>query len=118
MPRPTTFKLPALDILGPIEERVDAAPVPTADKALLLGRLVELREQVSTLRWPLAEAVVHGDAHDHNVMIEDGQALLIDFARFAWGQPEWDLAVTATEYVTGGWWSADEYATFRRGIRV
>ena len=112
LPSPTTFDLPALDILGRVEERVDVAPVPGSDKAFLLDRLVELRERVAELRWPLAEAVVHGDAHDHNVMIEDGRPLLIDFERFAWGQPEWDLAVTATEYQTGGWWSADEYATF------
>jgi aminoglycoside phosphotransferase (APT) family kinase protein len=112
LPEPTGFRLPALDILGRVEERVDAASVPTSDKTFLLHRLSELRAQLATLRWRLAPTVVHGDAHDHNVMIEDGHPLLIDFERFAWGQPEWDLAVTATEYLTGGWWTAEEYATF------
>jgi thiamine kinase-like enzyme len=38
--------------------------------------------------------------------------VLIDFERFAWGQPEWDLAMTATEYLTAKWWTDDEYRQF------
>jgi thiamine kinase-like enzyme len=38
--------------------------------------------------------------------------VLIDFERFAWGQPEWDLAMTATEYLTAQWWTDDEYGQF------
>jgi thiamine kinase-like enzyme len=39
----------------------------------------------------------------------DGSVVLIDFERSAWGQPEWDLAMTATEHVTAGWWTGAEY---------
>jgi aminoglycoside phosphotransferase (APT) family kinase protein len=45
-------------------------------------------------------------------MIHDGQPMLIDFELFAWGQPEWDLSMTATEYETAGWWTDAEYASF------
>jgi thiamine kinase-like enzyme len=42
----------------------------------------------------------------------DSQSILIDFERFGWGQPEWDLALTATEYQTAGWWTPAEYGQF------
>ena len=45
-------------------------------------------------------------------MICDGVPILIDFERFAFGQPEWDLAMTATEYASAGWWSDSEYRNF------
>ena len=45
-------------------------------------------------------------------MIRDHQPVLIDFERFAWGQPEWDLAMTATEYLTAKWWTDEEYRQF------
>lgn len=45
-------------------------------------------------------------------MIRDGKAVLIDFERFAYGQPEWDVGMTATEYDTAGWWSPEQYRAF------
>ena len=45
-------------------------------------------------------------------MVHDGEPIFIDFERFAWGQPEWDLSMTATEYQTAGWWTDAEYASF------
>jgi hypothetical protein len=42
-------------------------------------------------------------------------SLLIDFERFSWGQPEWDLSLTAAEYVTGGWLTRPEYQDFVHG---
>jgi thiamine kinase-like enzyme len=45
-------------------------------------------------------------------MICDDRPVLIDFERFAWGQPEWDLALTATEYLTAKWWTDNEYSQF------
>jgi Ser/Thr protein kinase RdoA (MazF antagonist) len=112
LPPPASFRLPALDILDRVEARVEIASVPTSDQNFLLDRLNDLRVRVAALSWQLKPTAIHGDAHDHNVMFENGQPLLIDFERFAWGQPEWDLAVTATEYLTGGWWTRDEYAAF------
>jgi Ser/Thr protein kinase RdoA (MazF antagonist) len=112
LPRPTTFRLPEEDILGRVESRVTTAPIPPADREFLLKRLQELRSELSNLRFPLAPAPTHGDAHSENLRIHDGQPILIDFERFAWGQPEWDLAMTATEHLTARWWTDREYQMF------
>jgi thiamine kinase-like enzyme len=38
--------------------------------------------------------------------------VVIDFERASFGQPEWDLAMTATEYVSAGFWTAAQYRNF------
>ena len=111
-PRPTDFDLPDEDILGRIRRRIEKAPVSHADKDFLLHRFHELTAAVSNLRYPLALAPTHGDAHVRNLMFRDGQPVLIDFERFAWGHPEWDISMTATEYLTAGWWTDAEYESF------
>lgn len=111
-PRPTTFELPEQDILARVQPRIESARVPDVDKRFLLSRVVELKEAISELAFPLEPAATHGDAHVQNLMISDGGAILIDFERFSWGQPEWDLAMTATEYLSAGWWTAREYQEF------
>jgi aminoglycoside phosphotransferase (APT) family kinase protein len=110
--RPTMFNLPEEDILGRVPGRIDAASVSSADKDFLLSRLGELAAEIPRLRYPLTLAPTHGDAHVQNLMFRDAQAVLIDFERFAWGQPEWDLSMTATEYQTAGWWTETEYGQF------
>lgn len=45
-------------------------------------------------------------------MVCDGKTVLIDFERFAYGQPEWDLGMTATEHRSAGWWSPEQYQAF------
>lgn len=112
LPRPTSFKLPSEDVLGRVGSRVEAAPVPDGDKVFLRSLLADLKNELGRLVFPLAPAPTHGDAHSENIMIRDGEAVLIDFERFAWGQPEWDLSMTATEYVSAGWWTADQYRQF------
>jgi aminoglycoside phosphotransferase (APT) family kinase protein len=112
LPQPTTFDLPGEDILGRVRKRIKAASVSSADKDFLIGHLGELAAELPRLRYPLAPAPTHGDAHVQNLMFRDGQAILIDFERFAWGQPEWDLSMTATEYQTAGWWTESEYGQF------
>jgi aminoglycoside phosphotransferase (APT) family kinase protein len=111
-PRPTDFDLPDEDILGRVRRRIEKAPVSHADKDFLLRRFHELTAAVSNLRYPLALAPTHGDAHVQNLMFRDGQPVLIDFERFAWGHPEWDISMTATEYLTAGWWIDAEYESF------
>jgi aminoglycoside phosphotransferase (APT) family kinase protein len=110
--QPAEFKLPPEDILGRVRGRVENASVSLSDKDFLLHRLEGLTAEVSGLRYPLTPAPTHGDAHVQNLMIRDGRAILIDFERFAWGQPEWDLSMTATEYLTAGWWTDAEYESF------
>jgi Ser/Thr protein kinase RdoA (MazF antagonist) len=112
MAAPTKFTLPANDILERVAPRITSAAIPQGDKEFLTDLLGDLQVMVSTLDFPLPPAPTHGDAHNENLMIRDGEPVLIDFERFAWGQPEWDLAMTATEYLTAKWWSADQYAKF------
>jgi aminoglycoside phosphotransferase (APT) family kinase protein len=111
-PPPTDFDLPDEDILGRVGPRIAAASLPFADKDFLLQRLTELQGEVAGLSYPLPPAPTHGDAHSENLMIRGDQAIIIDFERFSWGQPEWDLAMTATEFQTGGWWTEEEYHRF------
>jgi thiamine kinase-like enzyme len=112
LPRPSTFRLPVEDILGRIAPRIEKVSIPPADKEFLSLRLVELRSMISQLYFPLPASPTHGDAHTDNLIISDGRPVLIDFERFSWGQPEWDLALTATEYQMAGWWSEEEYRAF------
>jgi aminoglycoside phosphotransferase (APT) family kinase protein len=111
-PPPTTFELPHEDILDRVAPRIASAEMPDDDKQFLSNLLAKLTDSVAGLRYPLQPAPTHGDAHSENLIIRGDEPVLIDFERFAWGQPEWDLAMTATEYLTAKWWSDDEYAKF------
>lgn len=113
LPQPSTFALSTADILARVDKRIAASPIPTTDKEFLRRRCQQLRQRLTTLSFPLPPAAVHGDAHVQNLIFSnDGQVYVIDFERFIWGQPEWDLAMTATEYVTAGWWTRPEYEEF------
>lgn len=112
LPEPSAFRLPTVDILARIQPRVAASPVSNSDKDLLLNRCDELRAEIAQLDFPLSECATHGDAHIKNLMIHDGRTLLIDFENFSWGHPEWDLSMTATEYVTAKWWTDRQYEAF------
>jgi Ser/Thr protein kinase RdoA (MazF antagonist) len=112
-PQPSTFDLPSVDTLDKVEGRIRLAPVSTDDKRYLLHHCEELRSTLVDLDFPLPPSVIHGDAHIKNLMIQtNGTALMIDLERFSYGHPEWDVSVTATEHVTAGWWTRDEYRTF------
>lgn len=110
--RPNDFSLPEEDILGRVRSRIESANISHEDASFLASRLTELDSAVKSLQYPLGPGPTHGDAHSENLMIQDGVPVLIDFERFAWGQPEWDLAMTATEYESAGWWSPAEYDSF------
>lgn len=112
LPVPGDLDLPEQDILDRVQPRVEKAPIAESDRTFLLARLDELRDQVAELEYPLEPCAIHGDAHIKNVMISGGTAVLIDFERFAYGQPEWDLGMTATEYNTAGWWTRAHYQAF------
>jgi Ser/Thr protein kinase RdoA (MazF antagonist) len=112
LPPPTDFQLPEMDILGRVEPRIQSSTVADADKEFLLDLLADLRSELLRVRYALGSCAVHGDAHNGNLMLIDGEPVLIDLERFAWGQAEWDLARTATEYVTAGFLSAGRYREF------
>jgi aminoglycoside phosphotransferase (APT) family kinase protein len=113
LPPPRDFQLPNEHILGRVRARIESAPIPAPDARFLMSRLVEMEDAVASLNYPLPPGPTHGDAHSENLIIQaPGRPVLIDFERFAWGQPEWDLSMTATEYESAGWWSRAEYEAF------
>jgi aminoglycoside phosphotransferase (APT) family kinase protein len=112
LPRPGGFTLPPDDPLGRVGRRLEAASVTVPDREFLAARLEAVQAELSGLRFPLPEGPVHGDAHVQNLMVTADGPVVIDFERFAWGHPEWDVSMTATEYQTAGWWTPEEYASF------
>jgi len=112
MTAPTKFALPDEDIFDRILPRLEKATIPDEDKSFLSDLFDDLQSKVFALDYPLRPAPTHGDAHNENLMFRGETPILIDFERFAWGHPEWDLAVTATEYLTAKWWTEDEYHQF------
>ncbi|MBL7500881.1 aminoglycoside phosphotransferase family protein [Frankia sp. CNm7] len=112
LPAPTGFALPAVELVGRVAPRIEHAPVPVGDKDLLRATYEELGVAASRLDFALSPGPIHGDAHVANLMVTADGPVLIDFERFGWGQPEWDLAMTATEYRTAGWWTDAQYRAF------
>jgi aminoglycoside phosphotransferase (APT) family kinase protein len=109
-----SLRLPELDMFGRVAERIDVANITETDRSFLTDRLSSLRARYQDLRYALPSSAVHGDAHQSNLMKRpDGTAVLIDFERFAFGHPETDLSVTATEYLIG-WHTDEQYASFVR----
>lgn len=101
-----------LDPFERIESRIAKAPIPESDKAFLAALRDRLRGEWERLDFALTPGPVHGDAHIKNLMMVDGRPVLIDLERFAWGQPEWDLAKTATESLTAGFFTRGQYRAF------
>lgn len=110
---PPELALPPLNIFDRVSNRITATQVlAPEERNFLTTRLEALQRKYDSLQFALPQSALHGDAHQSNLMRQpDGQVLLIDFERFAFGPPETDLAVTATEYLIG--WHTDEaYASF------
>lgn len=113
LPQPTDFELPTQEPLLRVRPRIELASVPEEDRHFLINLLDELTDEIKRLRFPLPKTVNHGDAHVQNLMLtQTGEILLIDFEGFCWGHPEWDLATTATEYITAGFWTRRQYLEF------
>jgi len=110
---PPELKLPPFDIFDRVSGRIANAQVLTpSERAFLTKRLEHLRGRYRSVQFTLPPSALHGDAHQGNLIRRiDGQVLLIDFERFAFGPPESDLAVTATEYLIG-WHTDIAYASF------
>lgn len=109
---PGDLCLPDFDMFGRVAARIAAADLADDDRAFLSDRLDLLRSRYQALRFELSPSAVHGDAHQSNLIVQpDDTVVLIDFERFAFGHPETDLSVSATEYLIG-WHTDDEYADF------
>jgi aminoglycoside phosphotransferase (APT) family kinase protein len=113
LPVPPGLFLPEFNIFGRVSERIAKAhDVPRSDRDFLSERLTQLRDDYANLEFALPRCAIHGDAHQSNLIVRpDKTVVLIDLERFAFGSPECDLSVTATEYLIG-WHSDEEYAQF------
>jgi hypothetical protein len=86
------FELPAWQPLDDVRRRLgDAEELDPADRRFLEDRCAELTERLATLDYPLAECVVHGDAHLGNLIPGRAGPVLCDFDSTCVGPPEWDL---------------------------
>jgi thiamine kinase-like enzyme len=110
---PDSLPLPKFNIFDRVSERiVKASELPAAEREFLDGRLGRLRREYAALDFALPSSAVHGDAHQSNlIQTPTGEVILIDFERFAYGPPESDLAMTATEHLIG-WHTDAEYDRF------
>jgi thiamine kinase-like enzyme len=112
---PARLDLPIWDMFGRVGARIDAVTdIPADVTCFLRQRLSQLIIEYNKLTYDLTPCAIHGDAHDENLMVTpSGDTVMIDLERFAFGPPEADLTVTATEYLVG-WHSAAEYHEFSR----
>ncbi len=110
---PADLKLPDISIFDRVANRIATTQALTpSERTFLTGRLDHLQQKYDDVQFALPASALHGDAHQGNLIRRsDGQVLLIDFERFAFGPPESDLAVTATEYLIG-WHTDAAYASF------
>ena len=52
-------------------------------------------------RIPDADNLIHGDLHPGNIMVQDGELLLIDLPEMKRGIPKWDLAAIYRDMIIG-----------------
>jgi thiamine kinase-like enzyme len=111
---PESLGLPTYDPFGPVWDRLARLRgVAVDDREWLRQRAEELRKQYDRLDFVLPYGVIHGDANVGNAIRDrEGRALLIDLDRFAVGNREWDLVLTALYYERFGWHTREEYESF------
>ncbi|RAG83818.1 aminoglycoside phosphotransferase family protein [Streptacidiphilus pinicola] len=96
-----------------LRDRIQEAELEAEPRAWLLYRLERLQQAWQHLPPGLPECVIHGDAWGGNVaVLEDGNALLLDFEHTSVGPPEWDLTSTAIERGTFAQLSPVDYQAF------
>ncbi|MGQ0773442.1 MAG: phosphotransferase family protein [Pseudonocardiales bacterium] len=113
LPVPQEFQLGPVRPFVRVAERIESAPaLAEADRRFLRDIQVDLVAQWNQARFEIAPAVVHGDAHNENlVRSRDGRIVFLDLERVGVGQPEWDLTLTAVHHECG-WHCATDYAAF------
>ncbi|WP_024803625.1 phosphotransferase enzyme family protein [Nocardia sp. BMG51109] len=114
LPPPVDIGLRVLRPFARLDGRIDAA-TGTSDeqRCWMRGHLASLARRWADLPKGLPWCVIHGDAHEGNIVTaDDGEAIVLDLERFCIGPPEWDLVQTAVNRATCGWITGDEYAAF------
>ena len=92
----TTLESGVLAPIKPIyHEKVDAMRKYCAED--------ELARLHAFIDWiPDRETICHGDYHEKNMMVRDGELVLIDMAKFTTGHPIFDLSVMYTTHILSG----------------
>ena len=92
----TTLESGVLAPIKPIyHEKVDAMRKYCAED--------ELARLHAFIDWiPDRETICHGDFHEKNMMVRDGELVLIDMAKFTTGHPIFDLSVMYTTHILSG----------------
>ncbi|MFD4144246.1 phosphotransferase enzyme family protein [Streptomyces sp. NPDC058572] len=113
LPLAEGLRLPDYDMFGRAKRRIAVADdISESDRRFLSERYEELFERYEEIEFTLTSGALHGDAHQSNLMRDaQGNVVLIDFEGMAFGPPEADLAMTATEYLIG-WHTKSEYQGF------
>ncbi|MFE7461726.1 phosphotransferase family protein [Nocardiopsis terrae] len=112
MPAPEHVELPRAATVDKAEARLRVVDLDEEDRVALLELAGRFQAEYAALSYDLAETVVHGDAHAANLMATPAGGLgWVDLDGVAWGQPEWDLVLTAIEYECG-WVSDAQYSEF------
>ncbi|MFG2614045.1 phosphotransferase enzyme family protein [Streptomyces anulatus] len=111
---PPTFDIKALDPFVRVPERLAVAALSDEDRRWLLDLHADLAARWATeMPQGLSHRAIHGDAWPGNIVRVIGEGrLLMDFERFSFGPPEWDLASTAVRTRTTGAVNEAQYAKF------
>lgn len=97
-PPPEQLGIPALDPLALAAEILDGEwPDCGVDRGFVAERLSDLEDRIRSARWPLPPALLHGDAHVGNLLVDRGRLVLGDWDSACVGTPGWDLLPTALE---------------------
>lgn len=112
MPAPSHVDLPRAAAVDKAEGRLRVVDLEEEDRAALLELAARLQGEYAGLSYELEPTVVHGDAHAANLMATPhGEVGWVDLDGVGWGQPEWDLVLTAIEHECG-WVTDREYGQF------
>nr|WP_246461145.1 phosphotransferase [Nocardia transvalensis] len=86
-----------------------------SDRRLLRAERNRLAARSDEIAYPLAQGLIHGDAHHRNTLWDNGtgRGVLCDWESVAIGQPEWDL-VTIEVHCRRFAHHPGEYDTFCR----
>jgi Ser/Thr protein kinase RdoA (MazF antagonist) len=105
--------LPALDPWDHTPERIEQAPIGTADRQVLRDAQARVEDEWTGVEFVLDPGVIHGDAYLGNLARgADGSVVLLDFDSVCHGPREWDLVPTGLYASSLGWLTRSEYDAF------
>lgn len=105
--------LPALDPWDHTPQRIEQAPISTADRRVLRDAQARVEDEWTSVEFMLDPGVIHGDAYLGNLARgADGSVVLLDFDSVCRGPREWDLVPTGLYASSLGWLTRGEYDAF------